>query len=121
MKSLYGSITRSAVISLSYVTVMRLPSLLPNAKPQPTLLQFADHGGVNQIDRRVGEGHGPQGWCPFLDRQARLFVGHVVLLLRNTLRPVCAFSNQSCSMRPATGLALFHGALLPDVYVGFMV
>src|SRR5215831_4345145 len=30
MKSLYGSITRSAVISLSYVTVMRIPSLLPN-------------------------------------------------------------------------------------------
>src|SRR5262245_51940737 len=29
MKSLYGSITRSAVISLSYVTVMRLLSLSP--------------------------------------------------------------------------------------------
>src|SRR5262249_5577904 len=36
MKSLYGSITRSAVIFLSYVTVMRLPSLSPNGKNQPT-------------------------------------------------------------------------------------
>jgi hypothetical protein len=34
MKSLYGSITKSAVMSLSYVTVMRLPSLLPNDKDQ---------------------------------------------------------------------------------------
>src|SRR5262249_54476691 len=32
MKSLYGSITRSAVISLSYVTVMRLPSLSPSMR-----------------------------------------------------------------------------------------
>src|SRR5262249_55700323 len=63
MKSLYGSITRSAVISLSYVTAMRLPSLSPSARLNcrgrphaPTCRAQPEGGGPGRLQRIVRPG-----------------------------------------------------------------